>query len=396
MPPVYIGVSSKDYQPLEIEEKGSQPVEVTAELKLRRKALRCPHCDGAKLRSKGRYERRGRHLSTFGKKSVLRVILRRYQCLGCGKTFIPETPGLKPGRRSTEPFREYLAKLHHEGISQSSLAKMLDVSDATVERIYAEYNQRKAAERLTLQCPIILGIDEHTLHKKQRFATTFCDLRNHKVFDVVPGKSEKEMLSFLSRLKGRDKVKIICIDLSSSYRKLVRKWFPNAKIVSDRFHVIRLIQHHFMSLFKELVPEFLEQRGIFRLLRKKPKNLLLEQAQKLKLLFLQYPVLKPAYDQMQKVRRLFSQKTKTRRQCRPLARLFTRILRQLEESHFAPMLALAGTLRSWAEPLARMWRFTKNNGITEGFHRKMKLIQRRAYGFRNFNNYRLRVVAHCG
>ena len=41
-----------------------------------------------------------------------------------------------------------------------------------------------------------------------------------------------------------------------------------------------------------------------------------------------------------------------------------------------------------------MWRFTKNNGITEGFHRKMKLIQRRAYGFRNFQNYRLRVDPH--
>jgi len=43
-----------------------------------------------------------------------------------------------------------------------------------------------------------------------------------------------------------------------------------------------------------------------------------------------------------------------------------------------------------------MWRFTKNNGVTEGFHRKMKLLQRRAYGFGNFHNYRLRVIAHCG
>ena len=49
-----------------------------------------------------------------------------------------------------------------------------------------------------------------------------------------------------------------------------------------------------------------------------------------------------------------------------------------------------------ASPLTAMWRFTKNNGITEGFHRKMKLIQRRAYGFKNFNNYRLRVIAQCG
>ncbi len=43
-----------------------------------------------------------------------------------------------------------------------------------------------------------------------------------------------------------------------------------------------------------------------------------------------------------------------------------------------------------------MWRFSKSNGITEGFHNKMKVISRRAYGFRNFENYRLRVLAHCG
>jgi hypothetical protein len=61
-----------------------------------------------------------------------------------------------------------------------------------------------------------------------------------------------------------------------------------------------------------------------------------------------------------------------------------------------PLQTLAGTLQDWIEPIACMWRTTRNNGITEGFHRKMKLIQRRAYGFRNFENYRLRVIAQCG
>ena len=43
-----------------------------------------------------------------------------------------------------------------------------------------------------------------------------------------------------------------------------------------------------------------------------------------------------------------------------------------------------------------MWRFTKNNGITEGFHNKMETISRQAYGFRNFENYRCRVKVSCG
>jgi len=42
-----------------------------------------------------------------------------------------------------------------------------------------------------------------------------------------------------------------------------------------------------------------------------------------------------------------------------------------------------------------MWRFTRNNGITEGFHNKMELINRQAYGFRNFENYRMRVQVLC-
>ena len=44
----------------------------------------------------------------------------------------------------------------------------------------------------------------------------------------------------------------------------------------------------------------------------------------------------------------------------------------------------------------RMWRFSKSNGITEGLHNKMEMLSRRAFGFKNFENYRLRVIALCG
>ena len=67
-----------------------------------------------------------------------------------------------------------------------------------------------------------------------------------------------------------------------------------------------------------------------------------------------------------------------------------------QRSALAPLQILAGTLSEWEDAIVCMWRFRKNNSITEGFHRKMKLIQRRAYGFKNFNNYRLRVIAQCG
>jgi transposase len=106
---------------------------------------------------------------------------------------------------------------------------------------------------------------------KTGYVTTFCDLKKHRVFELAEGRSEAALHRALMRMKGRERVQVVCIDLSSGYRALIRKYFPNA-----------------------------------------------------------------------------------------------------------------------------LWRFTKNNGITEGFHTKMEMIQMRAYGFRNFNNYRLRVIVLCG
>ena len=305
-------------------------------------------------------------------------------------------PGILPGRHSTEPFREQIYTLHHEGIPSANMGRIAKVAPATVSRIYAQHTQRKAKERISLNCPRVLGIDEHTLHKKKRFATTFCDLAKHRVFDVMPGKSTRDLLPFLCRLKGRERVRVVCIDLSSSYRSLVRRFFPNAQNVADRFHVVRFTQHHFMEVARKLAPELAARKGRLGLLRKAPQKLTTEQKVRLEGIFKTHPALQIIYDKMHEVRNLLNQKQQTKFHCRQLSQKFLSLIRQLQKSGFEAMQTLGKTFQNWKEEIARMWRFTRNNGITEGFHRKMKLIQRRAYGFRNFENYRLRVIAACG
>ncbi|RJT49083.1 transposase, partial [Legionella taurinensis] len=88
-------------------------------------------------------------------------------------------------------------------------------------------------------------------------------------------------------------------------------------------------------------------------------------------------------------------KTLDKPRCRQLIPQFLDMLNSLKNSAFKSLCALGKTLDSWKEEIVRMWRFSKSNGITEGFHRKMKLIQRRAYGFKNFENYRTRVRVLC-
>ena len=92
---------------------------------------------------------------------------------------------------------------------------------------------------------------------------------------------------------------------------------------------------------------------------------------------------------------LLLKKQRTRKECERLAPRFLHAIEALKSSGFAPLVRLGETLKSWVEELASMWRFTRNNGITEGFQTKMEVLQRQAYGFRNFSNYRLRVRVMC-
>src|SRR6185312_13830958 len=89
-------------------------------------------------------------------------------------------------------------------------------------------------------------------------------------------------------------------------------------------------------------------------------------------------------------------KNVTQQSARPIVYDFYEMIVQLKATTLEPLRALGQTLYSWRNEIARMFRFTKTNGITEGFHNKMEMLSRRAFGFRNFENYRMRVLALCG
>ncbi|MFO2969841.1 transposase, partial [Legionella pneumophila serogroup 1] len=141
------------------------------------------------------------------------------------------------------------------------------------QRQYHRHYQEQARELMNTPCPVVLGIDEHFFSRKQGFATTLCDLKKHKIFDIVKGRSEVDLSSYLAYLVGKERVKVVCMDLSSTYRSIVKKHFPNAKIVADRFHVIRLLQHQCMMTYRELCSQIKSNRGILALLRTRPDRL---------------------------------------------------------------------------------------------------------------------------
>ena len=363
---------------------------------------RCPHCGSNMLYAHGYYHRNASAIGRDGARKRLRIKIKRYKCRCCGRLFSQSCDriGITKWQRRNARLNDTLSRECANGVSNKMIAQKYRISASTVERQLHRNHSALLHEQLNYPCPQVMGIDEHSIHrgrtKGHKFAVTLTDLRHHRVYEIFEGKSTAVLEGNLRKLRGRQNVKIVCMDLSSPFRNLVQRLFPHAKIVADRFHVIRLIIDTFHEFCKAADPEIKWKRGITCALRTKGENL--RPAQKLILdkEFSQHPAIQTAYQFKEELCSLLNIKERKRDNCIPLLeRLKDMVWQMLNE---APEIfkKLGRTIRQWFEPIIRMWRFSKSNGITEGFHRKMKLIQRRAYGYRNFQNYRLRVLIECG
>ena len=353
----------------------------------------CVHCQHAPVRIKASYQRTLKHTRQGNRVMTLHLKVPKYHCPQCQRYFRHPFVGIRPRYRATEGYRMEVYEAHDGGVTQRKLSRTHEVSAATVERWYQHHVEQRLSEMSNRPCPQVLGIDEHFFSKKQGYATTLVDLKNHKVFDVVLGRSEARLKRYLKCLPGREQVKVVVMDLSETYRRIVKRYFPNAQIVADRFHVVRLVNHHFLKLWQQQDSEGRKNRGLLSLMRRHHWNLSEEQQHRLQFYLAQYPVLEALYQAKHQLMRLLLLKTLRPSKVRDYAPQLLELIRQFEQS---PASALAKTLKSWLEPIVRMWRFTKSNGITEGFHTKMEMTSRRAYGFRNFQNYRTRVLVQCG
>jgi transposase len=380
-----------DFQIIEIRRAGGN-VEISARYTGQRL---CAHCGATRLRNKGWVERKVRHEDWGLRHDVLRLLVPKSKCLQCGRYSRQRLTGILPYQRSSEAFQKAVYQLHLDGINRSCLGRREGIGAATVERYFQRGLQRQFKEWHPPCCPQFLGIDEHFFTRRKGYATTFCDLRHHKVYDVVLGRSETALQAYLERLQGKDAVQMVSMDLATVYRSLVRKYFPHARIVADRFHVIRIVNHHFLACWRELDPVGSKSRGLLSLLRRHPQNLKPDQQTRLADYLSAHPPVQVIYAFKQKLCSLLLNKRRTRKQCRKLIPRLLRTIAQLRQAGLAQLVQLGETLYSWREEIAAMFRYTRNNGITEGFHNKMELISRQAYGFRNFENYRMRVKVLC-
>jgi len=241
-----------------------------------------------------------------------------------------------------------------------------------------------------------IAMDEICVGHGPRFLTIVLNLRTGAVIFVGPGKGKEALDPFWKRLGGRKKtIKAVAIDMANSYRSAVWEHLPQAAVVFDRFHVIKLYNEKLSDLRRQVqngAEAMAKQvlKGTRWLLLKNPENLEDRKNERQRLeeaLRLNQP-LATAYYLKEDLRQFWEQVDKA------AARRFLRDwIARAEASGITVLKKFARILRLREFGLLAWYDHPISTGPLEGTNNKIKTLQRRAYGFRDQQYFTLRIYA---
>ncbi|MEI3599571.1 MULTISPECIES: ISL3 family transposase [unclassified Oceanobacillus] len=175
-------------------------------------------------------------LPMHAKRVGIFVKRQRYKCRECNETFFESLPDMDISRSVTN---RLIYWIQEESLEKTftSVADDIGVDEKTVRNIFNDYVVELEAET-EFRTPKWLGLDEVYLLKNYRFVVT--DVENRSVIDILRKRNKSVVIDYLSKLQDIDKVELVAMDMWRPYRDAVNMVIPHAKIVIDKFHVVKL------------------------------------------------------------------------------------------------------------------------------------------------------------
>lgn len=239
-----------------------------------------------------------------------------------------------------------------------------------------------------------LGIDEIHLGSKKRYFTIVIDLEDGRILWAKPGRGGAALQGFWPRLRrAKTQIKAVATDMSAAYWSAVLDHLPDAALVFDKFHVIKLMNERLDDLRRQMVREAegpFKQRikGTRFLLLRNPENLSEEQIPKLdRALKLNEPLLLGWYLK-EELRELWSQPSR-----RQMEAFLKDWCQKADQTTIGQMMKMAKTLRTHATGILAYARHPITSGKLEGINNKIKTLTKRSYGFHDENFFILRLLS---
>jgi len=327
-----------------------------------------------------------------GNAVILRVKKRRFYCKACRKPFTEPVEGIGKRHRTTWRYRREVTWAAENFSDLSKVRKAYRCSSAFIYRILFEQLELKRRREINYPWPTTIGIDEHFFTRRKgraEFATVFTDYNNKRLREVAFGKVKAELIAQVEMIPGRENVKNVILDMSDTYRSFVKDFFPNAQLIADKFHVLRLLTP---ALNKHRVAITGDKRKlpIRRLLMRPRFKLRYYERHALDQWLLSYPELREIYAAKEAIYSVYRIKGKQRAE-----RALTRLTDLLAHSKLKEIKRFRRKLVALRKEILSDFENRLTNARTEGFNNVAKLVQKRAYGYRSFANYRLRLLNAC-
>lgn len=317
---------------------------------------------------------------------------RRFYCKHCRKPFTEPIAGIRKGKRTTERYRRGLLWSCENFGDLKKVRKAYRCSSWMIYQTLKEHLSLQLRRHINYPWPKTLGVDEHFFSRSKgyrQFATVFVDYTNKRVRELVLGKSSGELNYALKDIPGRENVTNVVLDLSDSYKSFVREFFPNAQLTADKFHVLRLLNPAINRRRKEITGDR-RTHPIRKLLLRNGKRLEYFERRALYDWLKQYPALNEIYHFKEAMYGLYRI-----RGFNQAARALTKLTDRMALSKLPEIKTLRKTLMKWRNEVLNYFKTGITNARTEGFNNVAKLVQKRAYGVKSFEMYRLRYLSAC-
>lgn len=357
--------------------------------------LRCPVCGSRDVTRRGEIWRHFRTLPIGRKPVWIAFPIQRVECLICDLIRQVRVGFAKPKRSYTKSFERYALELCRHMTIQD-VAHHLGVSWDVIKEIQKCYLKRHFS-RPKLKKLKQIAIDEISIGKGGRYLTVVLDLKSGAVVFVGEGKGSDALEPFWKRLnKSKARIKAVAMDMSPAYISAVTEHLPEAQIVFDHFHVVKMFNDKLSNFRRALYHKLTEEehrdvlKGTRWLLLKNPKNLdpdKNEHERLQKALILNQP-LSTAYYMKEDLRQIWNQSSKSEAEA-----FLDDWMDRARASGIQMLLKFANTLASHKSGILAYYDYPISTGPLEGTNNKIKTMKRQAYGFRDREFFKLKIMA---
>lgn len=341
-------------------------------------------------------ERTWRHLDTMQFETILVARVPRTKCDQCGvKTCA--VPWAEPHSRFTEMFEAFAIRVLQASASVEQGRQLLKLNWNSLQRIMDRAVERGLFHRQMDEIKHV-GMDEKSFGRGHDYVSVLTDIDGSRVLEVVPGHDEESADALWNTLSEQQKgsVEAVAMDMWQAFENSAVSNVPNAEIVHDRFHISKHLNEAVDKVRRQEHKALMKDgdetlKGTKQLWLYNPENMSDEQYEE--------------FDTLKDIELKTSRAWAIREQFRwfwkysyagNAKKFFTRWYQWASRCQLEPIKKVAKMLKRRLNNILTWFRHHISNATAEGFNSRIQSLKSAARGFRNFQNYRTRILFFCG